>query len=63
MSSTNLFKGYDASSEFNKVTQEMTELYMRKNKDYDSSFDKSLDEYGLLVAQIRLGDKLNRFSQ
>ena len=48
---------------FNSVTKNMVTLYSRKNRDYGNSFDKSLDEDGLLVAKIRLGDKLARFSQ
>lgn len=35
-------------------------LYKRKNKDYGNSFDRSLDEDGLIVAKIRMGDKVNR---
>lgn len=48
---------------FEDVTQQMTALYNRKNRDYDSSFDKSLDADGLIVAKIRIGDKYNRFAQ
>lgn len=48
---------------FKKITKEMVELYSRKNTDYGGSFDESLDEDGLLVAKIRMKDKLNRFSQ
>lgn len=42
------------------LTAHMTDIYRRKNKDYGNSFDKSLDEDGLLVAKIRIGDKINR---
>lgn len=48
--------------EFEKITKEMTDLCVKKNKDYGNSFNKSLDEDGLLVSKIRLGDKLARFS-
>lgn len=44
------------------ITLELTDLYARKNQDYGNSFDKSLDEDGLLVLKIRLGDKYKRFS-
>lgn len=47
---------------FNIITDEMMDLYAKKNKDYGSSFDKSLDEDGLLVSKIRLSDKLSRFA-
>ena len=47
---------------FKAITEEMVKLYEVKNKNYGNSFDKSLDEDGLLVSKIRLGDKLSRFS-
>ena len=46
---------------FEEITNKMFETYLKKNKDYGNSFDKSLDKWGLTVAAIRLGDKLNRF--
>ena len=46
---------------FEEITKSMFETYLRKNKDYGNSFDQSLDKWGLSVAAIRLGDKLNRF--
>lgn len=48
--------------EFSTIVYEMLELYSRKNRDYGDAFNKSLDEDGLLVSKIRLGDKMNRFS-
>ena len=50
-------------SRFRFITEEMTDLYLRKNADYGDTFTQSLDEDGLLVSKIRLKDKLNRFSQ
>ena len=44
------------------ITNRMVDLYSRKNRDYGNTFDQSLDEDGLLVAKIRLGDKFGRFS-
>lgn len=46
---------------FQEITEDMFKTYLKKNKDYGDSFDKSLDKWGLSVAAIRLGDKLNRF--
>lgn len=43
------------------IITEMIDLHHKKNADYGNSFDKSLDEDGLLVAKIRIGDKVNRF--
>lgn len=48
--------------QFHKLTEDMVELYSRKNRDYGDSYNKSLDEDGLLVAKIRMFDKLSRFS-
>lgn len=47
---------------FQQITKELFETYKRKNHDYGDSFNKSLDEDGLLVSKIRLGDKFLRFS-
>lgn len=49
--------------EIHQLSERLVGMYSRKNRDYGDSFDKSLDEDGLLVAKIRLSDKLNRFSQ
>ena len=51
----------DNIEKFKKLTAEMAALYEEKNRNYGNSFDKSLDEDGLLVSKIRLGDKYNRF--
>lgn len=51
----------DRVEQYKKVTDEMVELYAEKNKNYGDSFHKSMDEDGLLVSKIRLGDKFNRF--
>ena len=52
----------DNIEKFKKLTAEMAALYEEKNRNYGNSFDKSLDEDGLLVSKIRLGDKFNRFN-
>lgn len=43
-----------------KLANQMTDLYARKNRDYGGSFDRSMDKFGLVVAAIRIGDKVNR---
>lgn len=48
---------------FEKLNEECATIYAKKNKDYGDSFKESLDEDGLLVAKIRLGDKYKRFAQ
>lgn len=52
----------DNIEKFKKITEKMLELYSIKNKNYGDSFNKTLDEDGLLVSKIRLSDKLNRFN-
>ncbi|WP_129596014.1 nucleotide modification associated domain-containing protein [Anaerophilus nitritogenes] len=48
---------------FSNITKEMYELYERKNKDYGDSFGKTFKEYGLVMAAIRIEDKLQRFKK
>lgn len=43
------------------LCNELNALYRRKNHDYGDSFHKSWEEYGSVMAAIRLEDKLNRF--
>lgn len=43
------------------VCRQLVDTYNRKNADYDNAFNKSMDEFGLVSAAIRLSDKLNRF--
>lgn len=44
-----------------KVCDELTELYRKKNHDYGDSFHITFEKWGLPMAAIRLGDKLQRF--
>lgn len=57
-----MHKQEENNKEMEAIFKELLELYSKKNKDYGNSFDKSLDEDGLIVLKIRLGDKFNRFS-
>ena len=47
---------------FEDITISLRNLYEAKNRDYGDSFGKSFEEWGLPMACIRLGDKLNRLS-
>ena len=49
--------------EFTALTQEMAQTYEAKNADYGNSFDKSLDEFGIVASLVRMTDKLNRAKQ
>ena len=56
--------GYQDCSEENLFMDEISKLqadtYRKKNADYGDSFKHSMDEDGILVAKIRIGDKINR---
>ena len=43
------------------ILNEIKQLYNRKNADYGDSFDKTLDEFGLVASATRMSDKFNRF--
>ncbi len=43
------------------VCEELTALYRKKNHDYGDSFHMTYVKWGLPMAAIRLGDKLQRF--
>ena len=42
------------------ICEDLNEIYARKNHDYGDSFGKGYTEYGMVMAVIRLEDKLNR---
>lgn len=48
---------------FKKYTDNLADILQAKNQAYGDSFTKSIDEDGLLVLKIRLGDKFNRISE
>ena len=45
---------------FEDVTIGLRNLYEKKNSDYDDSFGKGFEKWGLPMVCIRLGDKLSR---
>lgn len=47
-------------NKFLEYTNHLADVLNQKNLAYGDSFSKSLDEDGLLVLKIRLGDKFNR---
>lgn len=51
----------DKVAQHKKICTALNSLYEVKNKDYGDSFGKSYEEYGKVMAAIRLEDKLNRF--
>lgn len=56
-------KENDNLKRYDFLTRELRDIYAKKNADYGDSFNHSLNEDGLLVAKIRLGDKYKRFCQ
>lgn len=44
------------------ISQIQIETYRKKNTDYGNAFEKSMDEDGILVAKIRIGDKIRRIN-
>lgn len=48
---------------FKTYTDKLAATLQEKNQAYGDSFTKFLDEDGLLVLKIRLGDKFNRISE
>lgn len=51
----------ESHSLFNSLLDQIKDTHKRKNHDYGNSFAKSMDEFGMSAAAIRLSDKLNRF--
>lgn len=57
------FKQYaEVTLSMDEISQEQLETYRKKNADYGNAFEKSMDEDGLLVAKIRIGDKIRRIN-
>lgn len=51
---------FNSPEHFKEITQELVNLYSEKNKRYGGSFAKQVKEFGMLVAIIRLSDKMER---
>ena len=54
-------QGSEVAADFREIIEEMIQLYISKNKDYGNAFSQSYDEFGAVMAVIRINDKLNRF--
>lgn len=46
--------------EFRSITENMLKTYIEKNTDYGDSFNKSIEEFGIIAAVVRMNDKMNR---
>ena len=51
----------DKLQKHKNICEELNKIYEIKNKRYNDSFNKSFNEYGLIMSCIRLDDKLSRF--
>ena len=52
--------GNESSDRFKKVTENLLEVYIKKNADYGDSFSKTIEKYGPIAALTRMSDKFNR---
>ena len=50
----------EKEDEFTAITEKMHIIYLKKNHDYGKSFDKSIDELGIVAAVTRMSDKMER---
>lgn len=53
--------GSSNTEQHKRICSELNDLYARKNADYGDSFHKSYEDWGLIMAAVRLSDKFNRF--
>ena len=51
---------YEHNDDFDVITEQMHDIYIKKNHDYGNSFDKSIDELGIIAAVTRMSDKIER---
>ena len=51
---------FGVQNQVSRLANKMTDLYRRKNSDYDDAFGKSLDRYGFVASIVRMNDKVNR---
>lgn len=47
---------------FTRYTDWLASILYKKNQDYGNSFDKSLDQFGIIAGVVRLEDKFNRLA-
>lgn len=53
-------KQKDREQIFKSITDNMIDVYHKKNTDYGNSFGNSMQEFGIISSVIRIGDKYNR---
>ena len=50
-------------AELAATVSQVIDMLVKKNKDYDNSYDKLRDEYGTIAFHVRLSDKIHRLKQ
>nr|DAR66476.1 MAG TPA: Nucleotide modification associated domain 1 [Caudoviricetes sp.] len=50
------------NSNMSKAHEELLDIFKKKNSDYGNSFEKSLQEHGIIAAIVRMEDKMSRLS-
>jgi len=51
---------FNRIDEFKKITNEMIDIYIKKNSNYGNSFGEAFDKLGPISGITRLYDKMNR---
>ncbi len=51
----------DPVAKHKSLCKELTETFVAKNADYGNSFHDEIEEFGLIVAAVALGNKYRRF--
>lgn len=55
-------RSLDSRLSMAEISALQLDTYREKNADYGNAFEKSMDEDGILVAKIRIGDKIRRIN-
>ena len=58
----NFIRNINGTRDFDDVIKILRDTYIRKNKDYGSSFDKTFETFGVVSLLTRLSDKMNRLT-
>lgn len=53
----------DKVEQFKYITNQMSDLYERKNHDYGDSFSNSIKTFGSVAGVVRISDKFERLKQ
>ena len=54
---------YDRAEMHSDLMRQIHDTYVKKNKAYGNSFDRSVERWGYTAALVRMEDKMNRLEQ